>query len=374
MAMAFSNPIRSLAAARYAAVSRPARTRIDGPSRVSARSMSQRAVGWQSPAPRLLIVLAMAAGLMQGPWAAAQGPAGPASASSGRGPSSTQPVAPSPRSPDELLQEAIDLLLQEFEAGQKGGQPLRQTSDYFNDLAPGDLPEDAVLRALGRRVSSDPRATAYVRWQLLSGLPPVVAGPSVEGVYRAAQAAPPPLQAFGFARAQKAELDREAPRVRDEAALARLDSRIAAGVEGAVLNNQYILLYRDALYARLPTGAPKIVAGAGEVVARQRAGLDGAAMARQLEDDVIEWLETTPPTDELKLVRDALGRIAPALTPVEIVEGVVLEHGHGKLNTRTSDPRRAIADARLRIEELLRGPGVRRLTPEQRRGGELPED
>jgi hypothetical protein len=71
------------------------------------------------------------------------------------------------------VKNAVASLNKEFEASLRkpATNSLRATCNYFADHPSKDLTADAILPALAGPGVGDGRATAYVRWQLLSGMP-----------------------------------------------------------------------------------------------------------------------------------------------------------------------------------------------------------
>src|SRR5688572_24897593 len=74
-----------------------------------------------------------------------------------------------PPSRHPAIQPAVTELIREVGSVLRtGAEPPRTQSDYFQQHPAADLQPPAVLAALRRQVSNDPRVVSYVKWQLLS--------------------------------------------------------------------------------------------------------------------------------------------------------------------------------------------------------------
>jgi hypothetical protein len=97
--------------------------------------------------------------------------AAPASPSKPVGASSSASTAKPAASP---VAPAIGTLLTEYQTAmkEKNGEGLRTKCDYFVEHKPSDgVNAEAILAELVKPQSDDARADAYIKWQLLSGLP-----------------------------------------------------------------------------------------------------------------------------------------------------------------------------------------------------------
>ena len=72
------------------------------------------------------------------------------------------------------VQIASAALLKEYQTVMKDkkGEGLREKCDYFTQNKVEGLTPELILAAIEKPSSPDPRADAYVKWQLLSGVGP----------------------------------------------------------------------------------------------------------------------------------------------------------------------------------------------------------
>src|SRR4051812_21118948 len=95
--------------------------------------------------------------------------AAPAAAPAKPAPTPAAKPGPSPVAP------AITALVKEYQTSlkEKNGEGLREKCDYFASDKPDGVTPDVILAALDKPIpgAADPRAEAYVKWQLLSGIP-----------------------------------------------------------------------------------------------------------------------------------------------------------------------------------------------------------
>jgi hypothetical protein len=194
-----------------------------------------------------------------------------------------------------LIDAAISDLKKEYAAHLKDPtkSPLRPQSNYFTEH-PVQLSTDSVLDALERPISDDPRCTAYIKWQLLSGAPEKFE-PAFHARALAVYAkAPPPVPRFGSAPDDRTKLDAlllKARRDEDAAISAKLEERVRRETE----ENKPILLYRDALYAKLPEGYDSIVAGFRDAHERTQAAAGGGSSdehAAKVVKDALSWAQS----------------------------------------------------------------------------------
>jgi hypothetical protein len=177
------------------------------------------------------------------------------------------------------------------------GATVRETSNYFKDNHDDTLTPDAIIAAVQTR-GGDPRTSAYVKWQLLSGLPDGNAlDPSAaKQLLVAYRNAPAPLPRPGIAPHEQQKLDVyvQGKKESDEADIkAYLDTAVAQ----VARSNSPILKYRDALYQKLPKTPETFAAAMDDLVQRLNAAAEDKELLKQLVADVREWatLESRPP-------------------------------------------------------------------------------
>jgi hypothetical protein len=188
---------------------------------------------------------------------------------------------------------------------------VREESNYFKDHPDAAVTPEAIAAALQSR-GGDPRTSAYVKWQLLSGLP--TAGDQLDPaaarqLLAAYRVAPQPYVRPGVAVHEQQKLDVyvQGKKPSDEADIkAYLDTAVSQ----VARQNRPILNYRDELYRRLPRTPETFAAAMDDLVQRLSAVAEDKDLLKQFVADVREWatLEPRPPH-----VVNALARAARKL-------------------------------------------------------------
>ncbi len=221
----------------------------------------------------------------------------------------THPAAPRrTEGKHPAVQAAIAELTKEIEqAVRSGGDEPRTQSDYFKDHPTPDLLPQSILTALRRPIGPDPRAAAYVKWQLLSGLPDELDAKAAADLLQIYRTAPPPFPRPGLDKQERDELDRLARNGKqdEEEGLAE---RFNQRVETAEKNNRFILQYRSALLAKLPPSYESIGAGFEDSIVRMNAGVDAAEHTREVCKSVPLWAAAAPP-DQLRAMSRAVAQL-----------------------------------------------------------------
>ena len=191
------------------------------------------------------------------------------------------------RSPS--LESLIAELKREYAAYVKDpdAAPLRTECDYFIDH-PQDVPAVALLAAIEKPMPGDARQGAYVKWQLLSGLPEALDAAAVQRLLKAYQKAPMPAPRYGFSPQEKRKLDGAlaGARPQDDVQLtARLEEAVARGY-GA---DAPVTAYRDELYRRLPVGRDKFFAGLRDAAERTSVAAQKWDLVELLVEDLQGW-------------------------------------------------------------------------------------
>lgn len=182
----------------------------------------------------------------------------------------------------ERLADAVRDLLAEYDAHLRDpAATLRSESDYFSNA--GEVVQRVLLETLRRRLSDDLAADCYVKWQLLSAVEKFDDDllPDALALYRGS---PRLVVRPGVDPREKQELDQLALRVRKETAIDAINRRLSDAVAQVVSQNEPVLAYRDALYARLPPG-PEAFAAAIEDLADR---LDGGVVSKAFVDARLE--------------------------------------------------------------------------------------
>jgi hypothetical protein len=222
----------------------------------------------------------------------------------------TSGAAPT-KSPE--LDKAMAALRQEYAGHLKnpGGAALRSSCDYF---AKGtSVPLEPLLLSLEKPVAgvaaSDARQTAYVKWQLLSGLPETLDDATARRLLKVYERAPVPAPRFGSSSQEKKKLDGllSGARAQDDV---RLNATLDEAVARAKKTDAPIIAFRDELYRRLPRGRDKFVAAILDAHARIHVAADKEKLAEALAKDVPAWALTAG-TDraQVREVADLLGKL-----------------------------------------------------------------
>lgn len=231
---------------------------------------------------------------------------------------------PSPRpatGPNAELQEAIRVLTSEAEAFLKNGSSsLREKSNYF---APGQVSvsESELLDAMARRISRNSFVDAYVKWQLLSGLPTTISDGHLRlasRVYRSG----PDLQRLPGAAPQDQQQMKQAILTAKESDISTINQMWRERTEPVSQVNAMVLRFRDAFSGRLPMSPETIELALADAVLRTEAGLETKKFVESLMARVRAWaLEGAPPS-QINRVSGLFGKLrdqagATVLTSVE---------------------------------------------------------
>ena len=222
----------------------------------------------------------------------------------------TTPISPVQRTRADArnpaVLEAIAELTKEIEPALRNGErPPRDQSNYF--LGGSDVPPSAVILALRRPIGSDPRAQAYVKWQLLSALPRDLDEKTVGELLQVYRSAPAPFPRLGMDKQGRDDLERMIRNARESDA-ERLIEQFEQMDERVERDNLLILRYRDALFAKLPVSYDAIVAGFEDAAARINLGADAGDRARALCKAIEGWAPNASP-EQLKAVSRALDQL-----------------------------------------------------------------
>ncbi|HYO11229.1 MAG TPA: hypothetical protein VER17_19850 [Tepidisphaeraceae bacterium] len=233
------------------------------------------------------------------------GAATPTTASTTTG-SSTAPTTASATNPSTrrsaadasrvAVRAAASALAKEFEAHLRspGKSDIRSACTYFKDKPSPDVTPQAIVAALGAP-AGDGRTAAYVRWQLLSGVPEAPDPQYAKELLAAYRASPGPSPRPGAAPAEQQALDRALQgRTADDAS--GLTQQLDAAVARSRQDNAAIFSYREELYRRLPKNPDAFVMAMEDLHQRLLAGAEAKDFVKQFATDVRDWAATTPPS------------------------------------------------------------------------------
>jgi hypothetical protein len=225
-------------------------------------------------------------------------------------PAATLRAATPPAKPGASpLQPAITALLKEYQASlPEKGAALREKCDYFAQARPEGLTPEVVVAALEKPVSTDPRAEAYVKWQLLSGVDGKFAEPLKARVINVYRRAPVPGIHPG---ADRTSLERLLNRVGITKAEAEPDINKEFGevITKYRLQIEPILAYRDELYARLPPGYDTLVAGLSDVYDRVSHGAPANEFWTTVSAGVRSWALTSNDARQMQQLAAAIDKL-----------------------------------------------------------------
>ena len=211
------------------------------------------------------------------------------------------------------LQSAIAELTREIHTALRAGkEPPRQQSDYFASNGNADLPPQVVMAALRRPGigGDDPRAQSYVKWQLLSALPTELDDKAAADLVQAYRDAPAPGPRLGMDKQSRDELDRLIRNAREDD-VDRLTEEFDKMAVAAAKENELVLKYREALFAKLPPRYDAIGAAFEDIAQRIDLGIDPFDQAKVVLKAVETWAgaTTSPTAEQLRDVSAALKRL-----------------------------------------------------------------
>lgn len=202
---------------------------------------------------------------------------------------------------------SVKALLEEFDESQGPNRTLaRNRPDFFlkADLQPT---ADQLWRALDTKHSPNPRADAYVKWQLLSALPATLDEKSVKRLAALYQRAPAGVVNPAVEPRTRSEIESMGSRLRpgseDQA-----NDKLRDVTDKAFESNRPVFSYREALIERLPMSAGKYVLAFEEIAARAKLGWGSEAMRDNALADIRSW-SVSAPANELQLVVQNLQRL-----------------------------------------------------------------
>ena len=227
-------------------------------------------------------------------------------------------LAAAPASKSPALDAAVAALKREYAAHLKDpkSSPLRKACDYFPDPARAAIPPDALLNVLEKPLpGTDNRQCAYVKWQLLSALPQTLDEPTIGRLIKVYQRAPVPAPRYGISPREKREMDKLIPGARQQDDV-RLTARLEAAVARGYELDRPITAFRDELYARLPMGRVKFLAGMNDAAARLGVAGEKERLAELLAAEMKQWASdaSAAPAD-VREVAEALGKLRFVETP-----------------------------------------------------------
>jgi hypothetical protein len=170
---------------------------------------------------------------------------------------------------------------------------LREKSDYFGATPPADITPEAIVMALDRSQSSDARVDGYVKWQLLSGVSGKFAPELVPKALSAYRRAPEPYNHPGLNRGPlQSKLFRIG--ITRKESIGPLNEEFGAAIDKFNKQNQYILHYRNDMYAHLPgsDNGDAMMAGLEDIFVRVRHGINSKDIWDAVSSSMQGWSVT----------------------------------------------------------------------------------
>ena len=268
--------------------------------------ISKKTVAIRAMALLLVGGMALAGTALVGTVLGADAPIGDATAK----PQAAKPDRNGIKAAQAAVQSAIVALQKEVQAHVKDPKiALREKCNYFTENPSPNLLPEAIVQALGSKVSSDPVADSYVKWQLLSG----VSGKFDEQLALLAasaydKAAKPPARP-GLLAEEKRQLDAYTKNVHSADDSLVLTKKLAELTEAWEARVKPITAYRDELYAKLPPSPEALVARVDDLKDRTEAGIDGEVMLKATMADIDQWVAKDPPATHLYVMVERVKRL-----------------------------------------------------------------
>ena len=215
------------------------------------------------------------------------------------------------------VRTAIAALTAEYDRAMRSpaNNPLRTACDYFVEHPAGEISTEAITSVLVLPTSGDQRAAAYVRWQLLSGLPKTIDDATAKDLLKAFRLAPAPIPRLGMSQEDQQRLERitQTARQADEPEVL---SRIEEIVSARARENAPILAYREELYRRSPKTLETFAAALDDLFGRTAAAADGKTLLKSFCADVKSWAnEGDSPRPAMLELAKSVRRLADTKSP-----------------------------------------------------------
>ena len=209
--------------------------------------------------------------------------------------------------------EAAKALLKEYQTVMKDkkGVGLREKSDYFGEKKPEGVTAETVLAVLEKPIqgATEPRAEAYVKWQLLSGVAGKFPQELNQRAIKAYTNAPKPRPSPGLDRMT---LDRKLNRdvgLMNKDAEGEVNKAYQQMIEGWRNEIEPILSYRDEFYNKLPATYDTFVAGLMDIYDRVTRGAPANEFWTTVGSGIRSWALTANDTRQLGNLADAVGKL-----------------------------------------------------------------
>lgn len=215
------------------------------------------------------------------------------------------------------VEEAGQALLKEYQASLRESKDaaatLREESDYFKEGAGEITPED-VLAALEKPIHPDPRASSYVKWQLLSAVPVKFDDALAARAINVYRRAPEPEPRPDLGNVGRRELDRLIRGAKEDDVDA-LSDQYDEMMKRYWARNKPIVEYRSTLFRKLPTVPEALLAGFEDAQVRLDAAMDVKDHLTDVIAAVRNWAVSGPPPQQLKAMADHIRKFSNQTGP-----------------------------------------------------------
>jgi hypothetical protein len=264
--------------------------------------------------------------------------------------------------------DAAKALLKEYQTimKEKKGEGLREKCDYFGEKKPEGVNAETVLAVLEKPIpgATDPRAEAYVKWQLLSGVDGKFSEALKPRAIRVYNNAPRPRPNPGLNRA---ELDRKLNRdvgLMNKEAEPEINKQYQAAITAWRVEVEPLLSYRDEFYNRLPPSYDTFVAGLTDIYDRVTRGAPANEFWTTLGGAIRSWALTANDARQLGTLAGAVNKIKDTIKdehnkPYAMVRWEKSDHFIGLKwhSEQTIRELRSVEDVAALLEERSNNPG-----------------
>lgn len=209
---------------------------------------------------------------------------------------------------------AITEIRREFEQGK-----LRDKSSYFVDNPNAELTTEVVFTLLLKPQGKSDPMDAYIKWQILSGLPKPLPEENIPDVVLAYRKAPGVVTRPGMTDEQKRSLDKDLRKVDRMGAKNVLD-KLTLNIRDNQTLNAPAMAYRKALWALLPDDAHGFEAALDDCLYCAENGMLYGNMEDVLLDRIRKWV--TDNKQDMEIVYNKLMSLKTAKLPTYYDETV----------------------------------------------------
>jgi hypothetical protein len=224
---------------------------------------------------------------------------------------SVQAAAPA-KPPTTPVQTASAALLKEYQdvMKDKKGEGLREKCDYFTVNKTEGLTPEMILAVLEKAVSPDPRADAYVKWQLLSGIenkfPDTLKARAIK-VYRSAPL--PPRSHPGMDHPTMDRLLNRNVGIKNQEAETPVNNELAAKIKEYREIVEPTLAYRDELFSRLSPGFDTLVSAYADLYVRVSTGAPANEFWKTVSTATRSWALTSSESANMMQIAGAIEKL-----------------------------------------------------------------